>query len=264
MEKKKAEPKKEVERKEAEKEAPKDNPWKKVTADSTKNSESQNWPSLSESKSDANNSGGEAAAAETKKEAKKVDKRESEENPKKKRGQKLDIEIGKPKSAAKAPRQRSTGQNGNGRKAESSKEEKEEEKKPEKAPQPVKTQKTSKRKPRGKSSQQPPSYPVDVTQQPWYPPYQQPVDPAQIPIEPNHIILDDEALKKALVLQIEYYFSDANLQKGRPHWVAIFKVLWKLFPKALAWNLFQTCGCAKNSIRKRAVYHFKQFHRSKE
>ena len=206
MEKKKAEPKKEVE---AEKEAPKDNPWKKVTADSTKNSETQNWPSLSESKSDANNSGGEV---ETK--AKKV--RESEENPKKKRGQKLDIEIGKPKSAVKAPRQRSNGQNGSGRKAESSKEEKEEEKKPEKAPQPAKTAKPSKRKPRGKPSQQPPSYPVDVTQQPWYPPYQQPVDPAQIPIEPNHIILDDEALKKALVLQIEYYFSDANLQKGRP------------------------------------------------
>ena len=34
-------------------------------------------------------------------------------------------------------------------------------------------------------------------------------------MEPNHIILDDEALKKALVLQIEYYFSDANLQKGQ-------------------------------------------------
>ena len=60
------------------------------------------------------------------------------------------------------------------------------------------------------------SYPVDVTQQPWYPPYQQSVvDPAQVQMEPNHIILDDEALKKALVLQIEYYFSDANLQKGQ-------------------------------------------------
>ena len=64
-----------------------------------------------------------------------------------------------------------------------------------------------------KNNQQASSYPVDVTQQPWYPPYQQSVDPVQM--EPNHIILDDEALKKALVLQIEYYFSDVNLQKGQ-------------------------------------------------
>merc|ERR1712106_501104 len=64
------------------------------------------------------------------------------------------------------------------------------------------------------TQQQPSSYPVDVTQQPWYPPYQAQVEqPQMTQMEPNHIILDDEALKKALVLQIEYYFSDANLQK---------------------------------------------------
>ena len=30
----------------------------------------------------------------------------------------------------------------------------------------------------------------------------------------NHIVLDDEGLKKTLLVQIEYYFSEANLQKG--------------------------------------------------
>ena len=34
----------------------------------------------------------------------------------------------------------------------------------------------------------------------------------------NHIILDDEGLKKALLVQIEYYFSEANLQKGLSSW----------------------------------------------
>lgn len=47
-----------------------------------------------------------------------------------------------------------------------------------------------------------PSYPQQNYQYPDYPPVQE-----------NHIILDDEGLKTALAVQIEYYFSDANLQK---------------------------------------------------
>jgi hypothetical protein len=30
----------------------------------------------------------------------------------------------------------------------------------------------------------------------------------------SHLILADDDLKKALIVQIEYYFSDANLAKG--------------------------------------------------
>ena len=43
--------------------------------------------------------------------------------------------------------------------------------------------------------------------------YQNPF-PEYPPVQENHIILDDEGLKTALAVQIEYYFSDANLQKG--------------------------------------------------
>lgn len=42
--------------------------------------------------------------------------------------------------------------------------------------------------------------------------YQNPF-PEYPPVQENHIILDDEGLKTALAVQIEYYFSDANLQK---------------------------------------------------
>ena len=43
--------------------------------------------------------------------------------------------------------------------------------------------------------------------------YQNPF-PEYPPVQENHIILDDDGLKTALAVQIEYYFSDANLQKG--------------------------------------------------
>ena len=46
--------------------------------------------------------------------------------------------------------------------------------------------------------------------------YQNPF-PEYPPVQENHIILDDEGLKTALAVQIEYYFSDANLQKGEQH-----------------------------------------------
>ena len=44
--------------------------------------------------------------------------------------------------------------------------------------------------------------------------YQNPF-PEYPPVQENHIILDDDGLKTALAVQIEYYFSDANLQKGK-------------------------------------------------
>ena len=52
--------------------------------------------------------------------------------------------------------------------------------------------------------------------------YQNPF-PEYPPVQENHIILDDDGLKTALAVQIEYYFSDANLQKGEQHLGSIWE-----------------------------------------
>ena len=55
--------------------------------------------------------------------------------------------------------------------------------------------------------------------------YQNPF-PEYPPVQENHIILDDEGLKTALAVQIEYYFSDANLQKGELQKQGIFSFIY--------------------------------------
>merc|ERR1712106_862541 len=250
VEKKKVEAKKEEKKVEEGATSKEANPWKKVAAENqpTVVTTAQNWPSLNDAKKEPN-SGGETKEKENepKKDQESISTTTATE--KKKKGKQvkpkpLDIDIVGKRNQGRGEKARP--RNGRNKDKEEKREEntvketvkekatsttaaaapvtQQQQQQPtqQREAKPKKANRGSNGSGRGSNGrnkqnttqQQPSSYPVDVTQQPWYPPYQAQVEqPQMTQMEPNHIILDDEALKKALVLQIEYYFSDANLQK---------------------------------------------------